>query len=121
MSTTTINKLQLLQQNMQQILLQKQQLGDQVTEIDSALHELKKTDKLQLIMPRGAYYAFPKINRKINDNALVLELIQKAKVAVVPGSAFGQGGENHIRISFGAEEHILREGLQRLVKYLQNY
>lgn len=83
------------------------------------IDELSKTDKLQLIIPSGAYYAFPKILIKnIDENDLVLKLIKEAKVAVIPGSAFGKGGENHIRISFGQEEDKLKEGLKRLVNYL---
>ncbi|MDP3988577.1 MAG: aminotransferase class I/II-fold pyridoxal phosphate-dependent enzyme, partial [Candidatus Levybacteria bacterium] len=82
------------------------------------LDELAKTDKIEVITPSGAYYAFPKILADIDDNKLVMDLIENARVAVIPGSAFGKGGENHIRISFGQEEKILREGLKRFVNYL---
>lgn len=84
------------------------------------INELSKTNKIQLITPNGAYYAFPKILLDIDDNKLTMQLIKEAKVAVIPGSAFGKGGEKHIRISFGQEENILREGLQRLTGYLNN-
>ena len=79
--------------------------------------ELAKTKALSLITPAAAYYAFIKVNKKVNDTELALDIVQKAKVAVVPGSAFGPGGENHIRISFGTEENTLKEGLTRLVNY----
>lgn len=82
------------------------------------IDELAKTDKLQLIIPQATYYVFPKILKKIHEEQFVLDLIKKAKVAVIPGSAFGKGGKSHIRISFGCEEDILREGLRRLVNYL---
>lgn len=82
------------------------------------VEEFKKTDKLSLIIPEGAYYAFPKVNAEIDDYELAVRLVKEAGVAVVPGSAFGLGGENHIRISFGCEEKQLREGLTRLVKYV---
>ena len=82
------------------------------------IEELKKSDKISLITPEGAYYAFPKINVEIDDYEFAVRLVKEAGVAVVPGSAFGLGSENHIRISFGCEEKQLREGLQRLVKYL---
>lgn len=45
MSTSKINQLQLLQQNLQNILLQKQQLQHQQIELDSALEALQKTEK----------------------------------------------------------------------------
>lgn len=79
---------------------------------------LKKTDKLSMVIPEGAYYAFPRVNVSINDVELATRLIKEAKVGVVPGSAFGLGGENHIRISFGVDEETLRAGLERVVKYL---
>ncbi|MEK6900573.1 MAG: prefoldin subunit beta [Nanoarchaeota archaeon] len=45
MGQSNINQLQLVQQNLQNILIQKQQLQDQITEIDSALDGLKDSDR----------------------------------------------------------------------------
>lgn len=81
------------------------------------IEEIKKTEKLKLISPSGAYYAFPKILIDIDENDLILKLIKEAGVAVIPGSAFGKAGKKHLRISFGLEENLLREGLQRLTSY----
>ena len=80
--------------------------------------ELAKTDKLSFGMPQGAYYSFPKILKPVDDIKFCIKLVKEAKVAVVPGSPFGKGGENHIRLMFGCEEDVLREALQRLVHYL---
>jgi aminotransferase len=93
-------------------------------------------------MPTSAYYVFPgfslklvkhlekiKKERRYSDlkerkkNSLswifALELLYKAKVAVVPGEAFGQEGENHIRLCFGRSEKDIIEGLKRIGKYLE--
>ncbi len=83
------------------------------------MDELRKTDKLELVKPEGAYYAFIKVAGNVDDYDLSMQLLHEAKVAVVPGSAFGPGGESHIRISFGCEEEQLKEGLRRLVGYLE--
>lgn len=83
------------------------------------LEELRRTDRLQLIKPEGAYYALAKVAGNVDDYDLSMRLLHEAKVAVVPGSAFGPGGESHIRISFGCEEDQLREGLRRVVGYLE--
>jgi aminotransferase len=84
------------------------------------IKELSKTNKLVLTnKPEGAYYAFPKFAKDVDDYEIAVRLIREAKVAVVPGSAFGLGGENHIRISFGGDEKELREGMQRLVKFVE--
>lgn len=82
------------------------------------IEKLSQTDRLFFTPPEGAYYSFPKILAKIDDQKLVMDLINKAKVAVVPGSAFGKGGEGHIRISFGTDEKNLEEGLDRFVNYI---
>ncbi len=79
---------------------------------------LSQTDRLSFTPPEGAYYSFPKILAPVDDQQLVMDLINKAKVAVVPGSAFGKGGEGHIRISFGTDEKNLEEGLDRFVNYI---
>lgn len=81
--------------------------------------ELAKTNKLTFILPQGAYYSFPKIVKPVDDVAFAIKLIKEAKVAVVPGSPFGKGGENHIRISFGCNDERLVEGLRRVVNFLQ--
>ena len=78
-----------------------------------------KTEHLSLTPPQGAYYAFPKIVPDTDDYYLAIELIKHAGVAVVPGSAFGAGGAGHIRISFGGESKILKQGMQRLIDYLE--
>ena len=71
-------------------------------------------DQLRLPTVAGAYYAFVRYegNRKSVD--LCEDLLTKAKVAVVPGSFFGAGGEGHFRISFAVEDAVLIDGLKRL-------
>ncbi len=87
---------------------------------DIVTYELAKTDRLEYTIPQGAYYGFPKIKGNIDDVEFAMQVIKEAKVAVVPGSAFGQGGESHIRLLFACEEEILQEGLKRLVEFLNN-
>ncbi len=84
-----------------------------------AVDELSKTKKLHTILPQGGYYIFPKILKKVDDEKLAIDLIKKAKVATIPGSSFGKGGENHMRIAFGVEEKTLKEGLRRFVNYIE--
>ena len=70
-------------------------------------------------MPEGGYYAFPKIKGVFDDEKLAQDLIEKAKVALVPGSAFGKGGKGHLRLSFGCTKENLQEGLTRFTAYIQ--
>jgi len=47
-----------------------------------------------------------------------LELLYNAHVVVVPGLAFGPAGENHVRMSFGRSRNDIKEGMERIMKYL---
>lgn len=65
---------------------------------------------------QGAFYAFPKING--HDDRLADRLLEEAGVATVPGSAFGQAGVGHLRISYSVSYDRLREGLDRMGSWL---
>ncbi len=77
---------------------------------------------LQTVLPDGAFYFFVKIPDRIAMNSFdfALELANKAKVAVVPGSAFSDYGEGYFRISFACSLINLQEGLDRIEKFLEN-
>lgn len=70
-----INELQLLQQNLQTILTQKQQLQNQLVELESALHELQSTSK--------AYRIVGKIMLATSRESLSSELREKKEVSEV--------------------------------------
>jgi aminotransferase len=79
---------------------------------------IARTDKLQLTTPEGSYFAFVKVANDVDDYELALRLLRDAKVAVVPGGAFGEGGASHLRVSFGGDEIKLHEGMRRLTDYI---
>lgn len=83
------------------------------------LDALKEVKNIHCTAPESSYFAFVKVDGNIDDYDLAMRLLHEAKVAVVPGSAFGLGGESHIRISYGGEEVALREGMRRVVGYLK--
>lgn len=64
---------------------------------------------------QGAFYAFPDVGSfGLDDEALADRLLAEAAVALVPGSAFGPGGEGHLRLSYATDYGRLSEGLDRL-------
>lgn len=73
MSSTKVNQLQLVQQNLQNIMLQKQQVEAQLTELNSALEELKGTKK--------AYKIVGKIMISTSEEKLTKDLEEKKEVA----------------------------------------
>ncbi len=73
--------------------------------------------------PRGAYYIFAKFLPACDDIVgLAVDILRGAKVAVVPGSAFGPNGAHHLRFCFGCTIPEIDEGMNRLKKWLtKNY
>jgi aspartate aminotransferase len=65
---------------------------------------------VDLIVPEGAFYLFP----RVGDGDAVAARLGKAGVITVPGSAFGPGGKEHIRISYAAARSQLEEALRRM-------
>jgi aspartate/methionine/tyrosine aminotransferase len=63
----------------------------------------------------GAFYAFVDISRTgMGSLEFSEKLYAEYHVACVPGAAFGEAGEGRVRVSYAAEEAVLREGLRRL-------
>lgn len=82
-------------------------------------HELERLN-LPCFMPEGAFYMFPDIREfGMTSEEFALDLLNEEKVAVVPGSAFGECGEGFIRISYAYSIDELKEALRRIEKYLK--
>ena len=70
--------------------------------------------------PEGAFYVFPSIKSTgLSSEEFCERLLYEEKVAVVPGSAFGESGEGHIRISYAYSLKHLREAMSRIEKFLK--
>lgn len=66
-------------------------------------------------MPKGAFYVFPSINLfKTSSMEFAKFLIEDAGVVTVPGSAFGENGEGHLRLSYATSLENIREALSRI-------
>lgn len=75
---------------------------------------------LRCLRPDGAFYAFPSIAlAKMSSVEFARKLLDREKVAVVPGVAFGKSGEGHIRISYAAGFDQLREAMKRIRQFLK--
>jgi aminotransferase len=69
--------------------------------------------------PEGAFYAFPSIKSTgLSSMDFCQRLLKEYKVAVVPGTAFGNCGEGYIRISYASSMENLKEALDRMEKFL---
>ncbi len=74
---------------------------------------------LRCVLPGGAFYAFPSIHVSgLSSEEFVERLLMEEKVAVVPGTAFGPGGEGYIRCSYATALPRLEEALARMERFL---
>jgi len=71
-------------------------------------------------VPEGAFYAFPSIEKTgLSDVEFAERLLKEQRVAVVPGSVFGEGGEGHLRCAYAVSRKELSESLQRMDAFIQ--
>jgi aminotransferase len=74
---------------------------------------------LDCLMPEGAFYVFPSVRSTgLTSEQFAEQLLQEERVAVVPGSAFGKGGEEHVRCSYAASLEDIREALCRMERFV---
>lgn len=91
------------------------------------VQKLNSISGISCLVPPGAFYVFPNISgvigkcfngKEITDSLTLAELLlTEAKVAVVPGSAFGN--DHHIRLSYATSLDKIKKGLERIEKFIR--
>lgn len=88
---------------------------------DELLEILRKSSKLKVFTPEGAFYAFVGFGAFFQEGedsiGFAERLLAQAKVAVVPGTPFG--APEFCRLSFATDNESLKEGCRRIVEFLQ--
>ena len=75
---------------------------------------------LSCFEPLGAFYVFPSIKKfGLSSDEFCTRLLEEEKVAVVPGTAFGDSGEGFIRISYAYSLNALKEALGRVRRFTE--
>lgn len=102
------------------------------TETDKMVEEFNRRRKLvyewlkgmpgiQVVEPKGAFYIFPNIrDLGKNPDDLAYYLLEKAQIAVTPGTTFGDYGKEHIRISYANSYNNLEIAMERMKEVLSN-
>ncbi|MDR3310832.1 MAG: aminotransferase class I/II-fold pyridoxal phosphate-dependent enzyme [Oscillospiraceae bacterium] len=68
--------------------------------------------------PQGAFYMFPSVKKfGLSSEEFCEQLLREEKVAMIPGSAFGAGGEGFVRICYAASAEDLNEAVERLKRF----
>ena len=76
---------------------------------------------LDCFEPKGAFYVFPCIRSSgLSSDEFCERFLREEKVAVIPGTAFGPGGEGYVRACYASSMRDLTESISRLDNFLQN-
>ena len=77
---------------------------------------------LSCFEPKGAFYAFPSVKTTgMTSEEFAEKLLIEEKVAVVPGSAFGQCGEGHVRCCYATSLADIEEALSRMKRFVDKH
>lgn len=82
---------------------------------------LERFDKMGIscFKAYGAFYLFPNIAKfNMSSDDFATRLLQEERLATVPGNAFGDSGEGFLRISYAYSMDILKEGMNRIEKFI---
>jgi aminotransferase len=85
------------------------------------IHAFKEMG-LECFEPFGAFYVFPSIKTLgMTSDEFATKLLQEEKVAVVPGTAFGDCGEGFLRISYAYSIENLKIAIERMERFVSKY
>jgi aminotransferase len=77
---------------------------------------------LATVEPHGAFYAFPSVLASgMDEETFAQKLLDEERVAVVPGTAFGPGGEGFVRCSYATAFEKIEEALNRMQRFMNRY
>jgi len=80
----------------------------------------KRTPRVKLVAPKGAFYAHPTLQIPEEDLTFVTDLLKQKHVLVVHGSGFGEKpGTRHIRIVFLPQEPVLSAAYEAMTEFMR--
>jgi len=82
---------------------------------DLIVRGVNEIDGFECKPSKGTFYAFPSVSKLRLPSARITEgLLEQAKLAAIPGSAFGEAGEGYLRLSFATSQRNILEALARI-------
>ena len=85
---------------------------------DQVTASLSSIPGVSLPEPKGAFYAFPRIEGLTDSTSFALRLLEETGLAVAPGAGFGSDGEGYIRVCFAVTEATVTAALERLRNFV---
>jgi len=86
---------------------------------DVIVDGLNQIKGFECLRPKGAFYVFPQITGTgIDSRTLARKILEEAGVAVLSGTAFGEYGDGHLRLSYANSVENIQEALRRMAELL---
>lgn len=86
---------------------------------DAAMTKLNAIPDISCVVPQGAFYAFPRVHRPIDDAAWCRELMRETGVVTVPGSGFGQReGTQHFRVVLLPDVQTIEDACEGIARFM---
>jgi aspartate/methionine/tyrosine aminotransferase len=96
----------------------RQQIARARKSRDIACDILGRTGRCRFAVPQGAFYLFFSVDGESDTFALARRLVDEAQAGLAPGTAFGKGGENFLRLCFARDPNQIDEVCRRIAKVL---
>lgn len=88
---------------------------------DVLMDELRKTDKIVCDAPEATFYAMLDISKTgMKSEDFAYALLKAVQVAVVPGITYGDMCDGYVRLAFTINEDKIREGVRRIIKFVES-
>ncbi|MFU0831641.1 MAG: hypothetical protein ACFWUC_01705 [Oscillospiraceae bacterium] len=99
----------------------KQMINEFRIRRDLLVEGIEKIKGLKCVKPNGAFYLYVNISETgLSSEEFAMRLLREARVALVPGTAFGPGGTEYVRISYVTSQKNLLEGIKRISNFVES-
>ncbi len=85
---------------------------------DCVLQGLRALNRVKVVPPAGAFYMFFSIDGVYDTRRFALDLVRQTGVGLAPGTAFGAGGENYLRLCYARRLDHLEDAIHRISNWL---
>lgn len=79
---------------------------------------LSEIESITVKKPEGTFYAFPEFNADMGTEEFCTDLLNQKQVIVTPGTAFGESGNKHFRLSFATSDEVIEQGISRIGEFV---
>ena len=98
----------------------RKMIGEYAERRRIVMEKLSKIYGVRFLKPIGAFYIFPNISTfGMSSREFAMLLLEKARIVVVPGTAFGELGEGYIRMSYSVSRGKLEEAMERIIEFVE--